>query len=51
MINDLKFKGSSQVIKGGATAKDTRFVDGNHEISCKIDVAALGLKACIAMKG
>ena len=50
LIKDLKLKGSSQVIKGGAKAKGIRLVDGDHEISCKIDGAAIGLKACFVKK-
>ena len=49
-IKDLKLKGSSQVIKGGTKAKGIRLVDGDHEISCKIDGAAIGLKACFVKK-
>ncbi len=45
LIKDLPLKGSSQVIKGGAKAKNIRLVDGDHEISCKIDGMAIGLKA------
>jgi protein PhnA len=50
LIKDLKLKGSSQVIKGGTKAKGIRLVDGDHEISCKIDGVALGLKACFVKK-
>lgn len=50
LIKDLKLKGSSQVIKGGTKAKSIRLVDGDHEISCKIDGAAIGLKACFVKK-
>ena len=50
LIKDLKLKGSSQVIKGGTKAKSIRLVDGDHEISCKIDGIALGLKACFVKK-
>ena len=50
LIKDLKLKGSSQVIKGGTKAKNIRLVDGDHEISCKIDGAAIGLKACFVKK-
>jgi protein PhnA len=50
LIKDLKLKGSSQVIKGGTKAKGIRLVDGDHEISCKIDGAAIGLKACFVKK-
>ena len=50
MIKDLKLKGSTQVIKGGTKAKGIRLVDGDHEISCKIEGAAIGLKACFVKK-
>ncbi len=50
LIKDLKLKGSSQVIKGGTKAKGIRLVDGDHEISCKIDGSAIGLKACFVKK-
>jgi protein PhnA len=50
LIKDLKLKGSTQVIKGGTKAKGIRIVDGDHEISCKIEGAAIGLKACFVRK-
>ncbi|MDR3401048.1 MAG: zinc ribbon domain-containing protein YjdM [Chthoniobacter sp.] len=50
LIKDLKLKGSSQVIKGGTKAKGIRLVDGDHEISCKIDGSAIGLKACFVKR-
>ena len=50
LIKDLKLKGSSQVIKGGTKVKSIRLVDGDHEISCKIDGSAIGLKACFVKK-
>lgn len=50
LIKDLKLKGSSQVIKGGTKAKGIRLVDGDHEISCKMDGIAIGLKACFVKK-
>ena len=50
LIKDLKLKGSSQVIKGGTKAKGIRLVDGDHEISCKMDGSAIGLKACFVKK-
>ena len=50
LIKDLKLKGGSQVLKGGTKVKNIRLVDGDHEISCKIDGAAMGLKACFVKK-
>ncbi|HWL51125.1 MAG TPA: zinc ribbon domain-containing protein YjdM [Chthoniobacteraceae bacterium] len=51
LIKDLKLKGSSQVLKGGTKAKGIRLVEGDHEISCKIDGVSMGLKACFVKKG
>lgn len=51
LLKDLKLKGGSQVLKGGSKAKGIRLVDGDHEISCKIDGMAIGLKACFVRKG
>ena len=45
LIKDLPLKGSSQSIKGGAKAKSIRLIDGDHEISCKIDGISIFLKA------
>lgn len=50
LIKDLKLKGSSQVLKGGTKAKNIRLVDGDYEISCKIEGSAMGLKACFVKK-
>jgi protein PhnA len=50
LIKDLPLKGSSQVLKGGTKAKGIRLVDGDHEISCKINGSAVGLKACFVRK-
>jgi protein PhnA len=50
MIKDLKLKGSSHVLKVGTKSKPIRLVDGDHEISCKMDGLAIGLKACFVKK-
>jgi protein PhnA len=50
LIKDLPMKGSSQVLKGGTKAKGIRLVEGDHEISCKIDGCSIGLKACFVKK-
>lgn len=50
MIKDLKLKGSSQVLKTGTKSKPIRLVEGDHEISCKMDGIAIGLKACFVKK-
>jgi len=50
MIKDLKLKGSSEVLKVGTKSKPIRLVDGDHEISCKMDGMSIGLKACFVKK-
>ena len=50
LIKDLKLRGSTQVLKQGAKAKNIRLVDGDHEIDCKFDGAAMSLKACFVKK-
>lgn len=50
MIKDLKLQGSSQVLKSGTKSKPIRLVDGDHEISCKMNGIAIGLKACFVKK-
>ena len=50
MIKDLKLKGSSQVLKVGTKSRPIRLVDGDHEISCKMDGLDIGLKACFVKK-
>jgi len=50
MIKDLKLKGSSDVLKVGTKSRPIRLVDGDHEISCKMDGIAIGLKACFVKK-
>jgi protein PhnA len=42
--------GSSQVLKGGAKAKNIRLVDGDHEIDCRVGGMAMALKACFVKK-
>jgi len=49
LIKDLKLGGSS-VLKGGSKSKPIRLVDGDHEIDCKVDGMAVGLKACFVKK-
>ena len=49
LIKDLKL-GGTQVLKGGSKSKPIRLVDGDHEISCKVDGIAVGLKACFVKK-
>lgn len=50
LIKDLPLKGSSQTLKGGTKSKPIRLVDGDHEISCKMDGISIGLKACFVKK-
>lgn len=50
MIKDLKLKGTSKTLKSGMKSKPIRLVDGDHEISCKMDGIAIGLKAQFVKK-
>ena len=50
LIKDLKLGGGSQVLKQGTKAKNIRLVDGDHEISCKIEGTPMALKACFVKK-
>ena len=50
LIKDLKLGGGNQVLKGGTKSKPIRLVDGDHEISCKMDGMTIGLKACFVKK-
>lgn len=49
LIKDLKL-GGTQVLKAGSKAKNIRFQNGDHEISCKVDGIAVALKACFVKK-
>jgi protein PhnA len=49
LVKDLKLGGSS-VLKGGSKSRPIRLVDGDHEIDCKVDGIAVGLKACFVKK-
>jgi len=50
LIKDLKLGGRSQVLKIGSKSKPIRLVEGDHEISCKMDGITVGLKACFVKK-
>jgi protein PhnA len=50
LIKDLKLGGGNQVLKGGSKSKGIRLVEGDHEISCKVDGITVGLKACFVKK-
>jgi len=49
LIKDLKL-GGSEVLKIGSKSKPIRLVEGDHEISCKVNGIAVGLKACFVKK-
>ena len=45
VIKDLKVKGAPKPVKKGTKVKNIRLVDGDHDISCKIDgFGSMGLK-------
>ncbi len=50
MIKDIKLKGSSDVLKVGTKSKPIRLVEGDHEISCRMEGVLIGLKACFVKK-
>lgn len=50
LIKDLPLKGSSQTLKSGTKSKAIRLVDGDHEISCKMDGVSVFLKAVFVKK-
>ena len=50
LIKALPLKGAPHMLKGGSKSKPIRLVDGDHEISCKIDGISVGLKACFVRK-
>lgn len=50
LIKDLPLKGASQILKVGTKSKPIKLVDGDHEITCKMDGATVFLKACFVKK-
>ena len=50
LIKDLPLKGSSQTLKSGTRSKPIRLVDGDHEITCKMDGTTVFLKAAFVKK-
>ena len=50
MIKDLKLKGASETLKVGMKSKPIKLVEGDHEISCKMEGLMIGLKACYVKK-
>lgn len=46
IIKDLPVKGSSKAVKAGTKVKNIKLVDGDHNISAKVDgFGAMGLKS------
>jgi protein PhnA len=46
VIKDLPVKGSSKSVKAGTKVKNIKLVEGDHNISCKIEgFGAMGLKS------
>ena len=46
VIKDLPVKGAPKPVKAGTKVKNIRLVDGDHNISCKIDgFGSMGLKS------
>ncbi|MFK7969786.1 MAG: zinc ribbon domain-containing protein YjdM [Bacteroidia bacterium] len=46
VIKDLPVKGAPKPVKAGTKVKNIRLVDGDHDISCKIEgFGAMGLKS------
>lgn len=50
LIKDLPLKGGSKALKVGMKSKPIRLVDGDHEISCKMDGISVFLKAQFVKK-
>lgn len=50
LVKDLPLKGSSQTLKVGTKSKPIRLVEGDHEITCKMEGTTVYLKACFVKK-
>ncbi|MGL4907768.1 MAG: zinc ribbon domain-containing protein YjdM [Bacteroidales bacterium] len=50
VIQDLKVKGSSMVIKRGTKVKSIRLTDDLAEVDCKIEGSSIVLKTCYLKK-
>jgi protein PhnA len=50
LIKDLPLKGASRTLKSGTKSKAIRLVDGDHEITCKMEGITVFLKACFVKK-
>ena len=50
LIKDLPLKGSTTTLKSGTKSKPIRLVEGDHEITCKMDGTTVFLKAVFVKK-
>ena len=51
VIKDLPVKGMPKPVKAGTKVKNTRLVDGDHDIDCRIEgFGAMGLKSIYVRK-
>ena len=50
LIKDLPLKGASQTLKVGTKSKAIHLVEGDHEITCKMEGVTVFLKACFVKK-
>ena len=50
LVKDLPLKGASQTLKVGTKSKPIRLVEGDHEITCKMDGITVFLKSCFVKK-
>ncbi len=50
VIQDLKVKGSSLVVKRGTKVKNIRLTDNPEHVDCKIDGSSIVLKTCFLKK-
>ena len=51
VIKDLPVKGMPKPVKAGTKVKNTKLVDGDHDIDCRVDgFGAMGLKSIYVKK-
>ncbi len=50
LIKDLPLKGSSMTLKSGTKSKPIRLIEGDHEITCKMDGTTVFLKSVFVKK-
>ena len=50
VVQDLKLRGSTQVLKQETKAKGIQLVDDDHEINCRIHGSSMALKASFVKK-